>query len=233
MSTAVGDRPVVLTAAAARGERSLPLRVRLRDGREVVVRQIDMAHADLLREFDGSLSDRSRRLRYLGWMAPMPVERATAMTTTDGGKRIALVAISDGGFGQVMVGHCRLYPIEESANGVGMAIAVADSFQDAELGRVLLELILATAAERGLTEVVADVRYDNARMMHLLETLGFEITKWELGVVTFCRSSRAESRRCGGSVRRECEEETVKKMEVGALMTSPVETAHRETSFTG
>ena len=178
MSTAVGDRPVVLTAATARGERSLPLRVRLRDGREVVDRQIDMAHADLLREFDGSLSDRSRRLRYLGWMPPMPVERATATTTTDGDKRIALVAISDGGFGQVMVGHCRLYPIEESENGVGMAIAVADSFQDAELGRVLLELILATAAERGLTEVVADVRYDNGRMMQLLQTLGFEITKW-------------------------------------------------------
>ena len=51
-------------------------------------------------------------------MAPVYAERAAAMTTTDGGKRIALAAISDGGLGQMMVGDCRLYPIEESGSGV-------------------------------------------------------------------------------------------------------------------
>lgn len=78
-----------------------------------------------------ALSDTIRSLRCLGWMVPMFAERAAAMTTTDGGKRIAQVAISDGGLGQMMVGDYRLCPIGESESGGGMAIAVAESFQDA------------------------------------------------------------------------------------------------------
>ena len=184
MSTTVADGPVAVPLAAARGQLGLPLRIRLPDGRKVAVRRINPGDADQLRKFDNCLSDTSRSLRYLGWMAPMSSERAAAMTTTDGRKHIALVATSDENSGEMIVADCRLYPIEESADGVGIAIAVADSFQEAGLGRTLLELIFAIAAERGLTEVVAEVRYDNARMLHLLKTLGFEITGWELGVVT-------------------------------------------------
>jgi len=70
----------------------------------------------------------------------MSAEPAAAMT--DGGKRIALLAISDRGLNQVVVGDFQpIPPIEESENGVGMArrSAVADGKTDSELiGRLAL-----------------------------------------------------------------------------------------------
>ncbi len=163
--------------------------VGLRDGRMVTVREIAPGDAELLSAFDAGLCPASRQLRYLGWMAPMSTERAARLATVDGRGRFALVAIAPGPRGlrrlRRLVGDCRLDPVPGREGSAEIAIAVADDFQDAGLGRVLLERTLAAAAERGLTEVVAQVRYDNARMMHLLRGLGFERTEWELGVVTF------------------------------------------------
>ena len=171
---------------AASHRRLMHVRLQLRDGRWVRIRAINAADAELLRQFDAGLSETSRRLRYLGWMPPLSVEKAARWATVDFRDRFALVAVARQGQRKPIVADCRLVPIAERPGSLEVAIAVADDFQGLGLGRALLQLILGVAAARGV-EVVARVRYDNQRMMHLLPGLGFRRTEWELGVVTFVR----------------------------------------------
>jgi len=149
-----------------------------RDGRRLLIRAIRPSDRGRLRQFDRDLSDPTRQLRYLGFMPPMSQEWAAHLATPDFGERFAFVAMA----GRRLVGDCRLVPAE--AGGLEMAIVVADEFQGAGVGRVLLEAALRTAAERGLP-VVAEVRYDNQPMAGLLRSLGFQRTGWDLGVMTF------------------------------------------------
>jgi RimJ/RimL family protein N-acetyltransferase len=165
-------------------------RLQLRDGRCVRIRAIGAADAELLRQFDAGLSETSRRLRYLGWMPPLSAEEAARWATVDFRDRFALVAVAGKGERKRIVADCRLVPFPERPGSLEVAIAVADDFQGAGLGRALLQLILGIAAARRV-EVLARVHYDNQRMMHLLLELGFRRTEWELGVVTFVAS-------CGG-----------------------------------
>ena len=119
----------------------------------------------------------------------MSGERAAAMATVDGRRRIALVAIAGRGQDERMVADCRL--LAQLGTGraeAEIAVAVAEEHRHAGLGTGMLRLLLAAAADAGYEAVVAQVRYDNEVMMHVLRALGFERTEWELGVVTFTRS---------------------------------------------
>lgn len=170
--------------------RLLQLPVRLADGRAVEVRAIRCDDAGLLREFDDGLSEHSRRLRYLGGTPPMSPERALELAAVDFHDRFAFVAVAAADGRTRMVADCRLARMPERPGCFEIAVAVADDFQNAGLGRVMLELTLAVAAAQGVAEVIAEVRYDNQRMMHLLRRLGFSAVSWELGVVIFACSPR-------------------------------------------
>jgi RimJ/RimL family protein N-acetyltransferase len=170
--------------------------LRLRDGRVVRVRPIRPSDAELLREFDGGLCEANHRFRYLGWMPPLPADRALAMATVDFEHRFALVATARREGREVIVADCRM--VAEPDGTAEIAIAVADDHHDVGLGPTLIRLMLAIAAIHGIETVVAQVRFDNAHMMHVLRGLGFERTAWELGVVTFvarpCRVPMSERR---------------------------------------
>jgi RimJ/RimL family protein N-acetyltransferase len=162
-------------------------RLRLADGRTVAVRPIRPDDADRLRGFDGAMSEPSRRLRYHGWMPPLSAERAAAMATVDGIRRIALVAIAGHGPDARLVADCRLYAQPGPDRRAEVAIAVGEDHRNVGLGGALLRRLLAAASDAGFRAIVAQVRYENEVMMHLLRTLGFERTAWEMGVVTFTR----------------------------------------------
>jgi ribosomal protein S18 acetylase RimI-like enzyme len=161
--------------------RALRLRFSLatRGGRRVTVRAIRPSDGDRLRRFDAGLSEKARRLRYLGYMPPMSGDGAARLASPDLDQRFAFVALA----GRRLVGDCRLVPAE--GGGEEIAIAVADDFQGAGVGRALLEVALRTAAERGFDEVVAEVNYENERMSRMLRRMGFQRTAWDLGVMTF------------------------------------------------
>jgi acetyltransferase len=154
-----------------------------------LIRAIDAADAELLRQFDSGLSESSRLLRHLGWMPELTADLAARWATVDFHDRFALVAVVGQGERQLIVADCRLVPCPDRPGSLEIAIAVADDFQGAGLGRALVRLALGIAADRGV-EVVAQVRYDNQRMMHLFLELGFRRTGWELGVVTLVANAQ-------------------------------------------
>ena len=165
--------------------RFLRLPVTLHDRRRVIVRAVCPDDADRLRAFDLELSPRSRQLRYLGSKPPMTEDWALHLTTVDFDRRFALVATTGMGAGERIVADCRL--LADGENRAELAIVVADDHQGAGLGRLLVELTLRLAGDRGFPEVYADVRYDNRAMALLLRSEGFERVSWDLGVMTFVR----------------------------------------------
>ncbi|TMC07144.1 MAG: GNAT family N-acetyltransferase [Chloroflexi bacterium] len=155
----------------------------LRDGRSVRVRPIRPPDAEALRAFEDGLCETSHRFRYLGWMRPLSAGEALAMATVDFRRRFAIVATVRRATGEAVVADCRL--IAEPGLPAEIAIAVADDYQDVGLGRALIRQMLVIAGDHGVETVEARVRYDNARMMHVLRGLGWQRSAWELGVVTF------------------------------------------------
>lgn len=185
---------------ASRAKR-LRLPVQLRDGRLLWIRAIDGADAELLREFDGHLSEASRRFRYLGPAPSLRPEQAARLAAVGFRDRFALVAEAQQGDRRRLVADCRLEPMPETEGRSEVAIAVADEYQGMGLGRLLLGLVMGIAADRGLDEVVAVVHYDNGRMMHLLGELGFRRTGWEPGAVTFTARPDGRPEGRGGVLR--------------------------------
>jgi len=165
--------------------RFLRLPVTLHDGRRVIVRAVRPADADRLRAFDRGLSPLSRQLRYLGSKPPMTEDWALHLTTVDFDRRFALVATTGKGEEERIVADCRL--LGEGEDRAELAIVVADDHQGAGLGRLLVELTMRLAGDRGFPEVYADVRYDNRPMALLLRSKGFDRVGWDLGVMTFVR----------------------------------------------
>jgi GNAT superfamily N-acetyltransferase len=170
----------------ARRARFIRLPLTLHDGRRVLIRAVRPDDAERLREFDAGLSPRSRQLRYMGSKPPLTVDWAKHLVAVDFDLRFALVATAGRGAEERIVADCRLLS-DEKIHGE-LAIVVGDDYQGVGLGRVLIEVTLKVAADRGLPEIFADVRYDNREMALLLRSEGFERTGWDLGVMTFVRS---------------------------------------------
>lgn len=164
-----------------RAETQVEREFRLGNGRWVRLRPIRPDDAELLRQFVDGLSGRSRRLRFFGDQPPLDSELARTMSRVDFRDRMAFVAVPEDG--ARIVADCRLSRI---SNGMAeIAIAVADDCQGLGLGRALLEHVLAVAATAGFAQIVAQVRYDNERMIRLLRSLDFRRVDWQLGVLTF------------------------------------------------
>jgi RimJ/RimL family protein N-acetyltransferase len=166
--------------------RFLRLPVTLHDGRRVIVRAVRPTDADRLRAFDRGLSPLSRQLRYLGSKPPMTEDWALHLTTVDFDRRFALVATTGMGEAERIVADCRL--LADGEDRAELAIVVADDHQGTGLGRLLVELTMRLAGDRGFPEVYAEVRYDNRTMALLLRSEGFERVSWDLGVMTFLRA---------------------------------------------
>ena len=115
----------------------------------------------------------------------MTEDWALHLATVDFDRRFALVATTGKGEEELIVADCRL--LEDGVNRAELAIVVADDYQGIGLGRLLVELTMRLAGDRGFAKVHADVRYDNSPMALLLRSEGFERVSWELGVITFVR----------------------------------------------
>lgn len=72
------------------------------------------------------------------------------------------------------IGYAGLSKLPSSAQSDVQTIAVQASARGQGLGRLLMERLLATAAELGSSEAFLEVRADNPVAQHLYETLGFQ-----------------------------------------------------------
>jgi RimJ/RimL family protein N-acetyltransferase len=161
-------------AAPRRYPRSLIDRLRLDDGREVIVRPVLAKDAAAAQDFVRALSPASRLRRFHFGLRELPLSMLQAMTRVDHDRHVAVIAEAlddDESCEPPIVADAR-YVRDDDGTSAEFAIAVADDWQGEGLGRMLLQRLARHAARHGITHLVGDVLPGNAAMFAIGERLG-------------------------------------------------------------
>jgi acetate---CoA ligase (ADP-forming) len=147
----------------------------LRDGRTLRLRPPRGDDTEALLDFFGSLSERSRYLRFHGFtqVGPKLVEPLLEPDWDERGALLGTLAEEDEERVVAVANYVRL----RDPSLAEVAFAVADAHQRRGIGTRLLEQLAARAAAVGIERFVAEVLPDNRDMVGVFEAAGFELTR--------------------------------------------------------
>jgi RimJ/RimL family protein N-acetyltransferase len=160
----------------------------LRDGSQVLVRSIRSTDTRLLAEGFARLSDRSRRMRFLGQKEELSAAELRYYTQVDHHDHEALAALDPaGGRG---VGVVRYVRDADDPQAAEIALTIADDWQGRGLGTELLARLSYRARQEGICRFTAVVASDNVPMGMLLRSVdaresgrGFGTVEYEIALV--------------------------------------------------
>jgi ribosomal protein S18 acetylase RimI-like enzyme len=152
--------------------------VRLEGGRNVRLRWIRPADADVLLEGFTRLSMESRLMRFFAPLHTLSDETLRYLTEVDGINHAALLAVSPSGEGPGArdrgYGVARFIRSESDPRSAEMAVTVADDTQGRGLGRRLVATLAVAAQERGIEKFQMSVLGSNWRAHELLRRIHAE-----------------------------------------------------------
>jgi RimJ/RimL family protein N-acetyltransferase len=155
--------------------------VALRDGSEVVIRQVRSSDAPLLADGFARLSPESRRLRFLRRKDELTPAELRYFTDVDHHDHEALGAVDHAdGRG---VGVARYVRDANDPHSAEIALTVVDDWQGRGLGTELLAQLSGRARAAGIRRFTALVSADNAAMTALLRRLCADPVHREHGTV--------------------------------------------------
>jgi acetyltransferase len=159
----------------------------LKDGRRVAIRVVDPRDALAEDRFVGGLSLDSRYHRFHAPIRRLSPDLLRRMVSADP-RQFALVAEpldaladgwEEGAAGTPLVADARFVMAEAGDDVAEFALAVADDWQRAGLGRALLDRLVARARSRGIRTLHGDVLHDNYAMAGLLADVGGRFVRGE------------------------------------------------------
>jgi RimJ/RimL family protein N-acetyltransferase len=155
----------------------------LRDGSAVLIRPVRPADERLLADGFARLSDRSRRLRFLGPKEALSAAELRYFTHVDHRDHEALGALDHARGGGV--GIARYVRDRDDPHAAEIAITVIDDWQGRGLGTELLARLSERACQEGVRRFTAAVSADNAAMAGLLRNFGANMTGRESGTLEY------------------------------------------------
>jgi GNAT superfamily N-acetyltransferase len=159
-----------------------PERVRLREGSEVLVREVRPDDKPLFLAGFEQLGEQSRYQRFLGFRGRLTESELLFFTELDHEDHDAIGAL-DAQTGEG-VGVARALRLPHDPSVAEAAVTVIDSWQGRGLGGVLLERLCRRSAARGVRRFSASLRTTNRAMLHLFERLGTVVQTARAGVTT-------------------------------------------------
>ena len=151
-------------------------RLRLADGRQVIVRPVLAFDAAAEQDFVRALSAASRQRRFHVGLRELPLSLLRAMTEVDHDAHVAVVAEAIGDDDEASIVADARYvrgPTPDlAADEAEFAIAVADAWQGVGLGRALMRHLSRHAARHGVQRLVGDVLPGNQAMFAITDALG-------------------------------------------------------------
>lgn len=153
----------------------LPATFELSNGQPVTIRKIRPGDAPLLVEMFHHLSERTRRLRFHGYFAELPLEKAVMLSDLDPSLQAALVAVVDDDAGEHIVGVTRLARASADAADAETAVVVRDDFQGMGLGTHLLTVLLSAARSMGIERLFGWVMSENRYLLQLFKRANLPI----------------------------------------------------------
>ncbi|HVN45681.1 MAG TPA: GNAT family N-acetyltransferase [Steroidobacteraceae bacterium] len=149
-------------------------RVRLHDGREVLIRRIRAGDLHALARFFAVLSPASRRQRFHGTMKEVPERLLREFTQPDPHEHVGLIAEAQTGLPReppLLVGEARFVRARGS-DAAEFALVVADDWRRVGLGSSLLRALLSHARSDGVQRLCGDALVDNEVTRSFLRSLG-------------------------------------------------------------
>jgi RimJ/RimL family protein N-acetyltransferase len=176
-STAYPVRGHPFRKRASMQRESLPQRwnerLRLDDGRELLMRPIEPADAEPLRAGFALLTPEEVRLRFLHPLKEMSPEMAHRLTNLDPRRDFALVAAEPLPPGEALIGAVGRASLDADGRRAEFAILVSRFLAGQGLGALLMKQVIRWARLKRLDELYGDVLDENTPMLGLAQFLGF------------------------------------------------------------
>ena len=147
-----------------------------RSSLEVLLRPVRITDEPLLKDFFYSLSDQSMFRRFMSVRKDMPHERLQEFVVIDYTREIVILASIRRGTVEEIVGVGQ-YGIDEATHTAEVAVVVKDEYHNRGIGTELLSYLTLLAKRHGLLGFTAEVLVENKPMLHLFETMGFDLDK--------------------------------------------------------
>jgi RimJ/RimL family protein N-acetyltransferase len=155
----------------------------LRDGSEVLIRQVRGSDAPLLADGFARLSARSRQMRFLSPKRSLSAAELRFLTEIDHHDHEAIGALSPAdGRG---VGIARYIRDSGDPAAAEIAVTIADDWQGRGLGTELLAQLSDRARQAGICRFTATVSADNVAMTGLLWKLGAKLAARSHGTLEY------------------------------------------------
>lgn len=155
---------------------ALPIMAKLRDGRQVMLREIHAQDKAALQAAFHRLSADSRYTRFMMSMRDLPEAMLEAAMHPVPGREFALVATSGESGAESIVGSAR-YVGATGSDTCEFAVTVADDWHGLGLARRLLGILIETATAQGFRCMEGYVLAVNTPMRRLAKSLGFVDTQ--------------------------------------------------------
>jgi GNAT superfamily N-acetyltransferase len=146
--------------------------LRLTDGTQVTIREIQADDKGLLAAGHARLSERSRLHRFLGSKPRLTKSDLRYLTEVDGTNHYAVVAL----LGADIVGVARWVRLIDDPEEAEAAVVVGDRLQGKGLGKILAREIADAARTRGIRRIRASILSDNPPALALMRVIGERLT---------------------------------------------------------
>ncbi len=155
----------------------------LRDGSQVLIRQVRGSDAPLLADGFARLSARSRQMRFLTAKHTLSAAELRFLTEVDHYDHEAIGALSPAdGRG---VGIARYIRDPGDPKAAEIAVTIADDWQGRGLGTELLARLSDRARQAGIGRFTATTAYGNTAMARMLQNMGAGLTGYGPGTVDY------------------------------------------------
>jgi RimJ/RimL family protein N-acetyltransferase len=155
----------------------------LRDGSQVLIRQVQSTDAPLLADGFDRLSARSRQTRFLGGKKKLSAAELRYLTDVDHHDHEALGAVNHlDGRG---VGIARYIRHAEDPQAAEIAVTIVDDWHDRGLGTELLTQLAGRARQEGIRRFTALVAADNVAMARLLQNMSASLVRRESSTLEY------------------------------------------------
>lgn len=154
----------------------------LADGTRVLVRPlVPEDRAELVARY-GTLSPRSRRLRFVSAPAHLSERLLAHLLDVDYVDRHALVATLVDEPGRPSIGVARYLRNRDDPTVADAAVTVIDEYQGRGIGTLLLTSLVAAAMTNGIEVFTADILWDNSELLDALRAVGARVVAGEPGM---------------------------------------------------
>ena len=147
----------------------------LRDGASITIRSLTAADRDHVVAVFHRMSQLSVRHRFFTFKRELLPSDLAFLDQLAAGPDVALAAVTHDASGRERALGIGRYVVLDQPHMAEVAFEVGDADQGRGIGTLLLENLATIARGRGITTFVAEVEADNAAMLEMFGTSGFQV----------------------------------------------------------